>query len=218
MFRGDGLGHIPEKDIAIRHRERVGVFEIEFKLRIAVLVIERIHVPAETVYRRDHFIQPRKLVHEPFHVVAAFFQVVVAVRHEQAALFVLLEHIDFALDAEVEAEAQFGRLAENLFQQHARIERIGLAMKMVVRRHPRDFLLPRQLDDMAKVRHGRDFVIVRCLTQTIQRVTGVKFRAPGKMLEVINRHELALGHAVDVHISANAVFDALFDQALFDFF
>ena len=89
-------------------------------------------------------------------------------------------------------------------------------MKFVVRRDPGDFFPPGKLDDVVQVRNGSNFVVVRLLAQAVERITGVEFGAAREMFEVFDGHEFALGHAMNVHVSANAVFHALFDEFLFE--
>ena len=51
-------------------------------------------------------------------------------------------------------------------------------------------------------------LVVRRLAEPVERVTGVAFRAVRHVLKMVERHHLRLGNAVDIHIGANAIFDA----------
>ena len=175
------LRHHPEKDVAIAHRQRVGVFEIEFELRIRVLVVETVKVPAEGVDRRGHLVEPGETIDETLHVVATLDEIVVGVGHAQPALFVQLHDVDLALDAEIEAEAHAGGLGEHLLQGDARVDLVRLAVKGVVRRHPGHLRPPRQDRDGFEIGHGADFVVVGALAEAVERVAGVELGAVGEM-------------------------------------
>ena len=90
MLLPEGLGHLAEEDVTVGHGERVGKFEIEFKLRIAVLVVEGINVPSERIHGRNHVIQPVKHVEKPLDIVATLVEVVVGIGHDQPPALVLL--------------------------------------------------------------------------------------------------------------------------------
>ena len=99
--------------------------------------------------------------------------------------------------------------ASTFFKRDARVERIGLAAEGVVGRHPGELRLPRQLDDVIEIGHRGDLVVVRRLAEAVERVAGIELGAVRHVLEMVERHHLALGHAVNVDIGADAIFDAL---------
>ncbi|MGC3992159.1 MAG: hypothetical protein QM796_21185 [Chthoniobacteraceae bacterium] len=209
------LRHHAEEDVAVRHREAVGVFEVELELRIAVLVVEGIDVPAQLIHRAHHPVEPVVAVEEALHVVAALLQIVVVVRHGQRAAIILPDHIDLAFDAEIEGKAHLRRLRHHLLERDAGIHLVGRALEPVVRRHPRDFRLPGQRGDRTQVGHRANFVVVRRLAETVERIAGVKLGAARKIFKVGDGHALALGDAVDIDVGAHAVFHAEIDQVLF---
>ena len=64
FFLGVVLGHVAEKDQAVAHGQRVGVFEIELVLPVGVLVVEGIEVPAEIVDAGRDLVEPAEIVEE----------------------------------------------------------------------------------------------------------------------------------------------------------
>ena len=99
-------------------------------------------------------------------------------------------------------------MASYVLQGDAGVERIGLAAERVVGRHPGELGLPRQLDDVIEVGHRGDLVVVRRLPEPVERVAGVKLRAVRHVLEMIERHDFRLRHAVDIDIGADAILHA----------
>jgi hypothetical protein len=85
-------------------------------------------------------------------------------------------------------------------------------MEVVVGGEPGQLLAPGDLHPAFEVRHRRDLVLVGLLPQAVERVAGVQLRALGEVLEVADRHELPLGHAVDVDVGAQAVAHARLDE------
>ena len=66
-----------------------------------------------------------------------------------------------------------------------------------------------KLDDVVEIGNGGDLVFVRLLAETVERVAGIALGAVRHVLEMIERHDLALLHAVNVDIGADAIFHAL---------
>ena len=82
-------------------------------------------------------------------------------------------------------------------------------MKCVVRREPGDLWVPRQLESTFEVGNRVDFIVVRTLAETVQRIAGVKFGSCGKIFKVRDRHDLTFWDSVYVGIGSDTVFDAL---------
>ena len=203
------LGHEAEEDEAVTHGEAVGVFEVELELGVGVFVIEGIEVPAELVDGGGHFVEPGVAIEEALHVVAGFGEVVIGVRDFERTAGGVFDDVEFALDPQVETEAEFSGGGELFFQCHAGADLVGLAVEGVVGGKPGDFLVPREDAAAGEVGDGVDFVVVGALADAVEGVAGVEFGAGGEVLEVVDGDELAFGHAVDVDESADAVFDAL---------
>ena len=208
------LGHVAEEGQPVAGGQRVGILEVELELAMRIFMVKGIQVPAQAIDGRGHLVEPAEAVGEAAHVVAGLGELVLGVRHRQLAGLVLLEQEDLALDAQVQSIPQLGRLGQLVLQRHARVERIGLALEVVVRGDPRNFRLPRQLDQATEVRHRGDLVIVGRLAQAVQGIAGVALGAFGHVPHVVDGHYLGLRHAVDVHIGADAVLHALGDQVL----
>jgi len=203
------FGHQTEEDITVAHGEGVGVFEIELKLRVRILVVERVEVPTEAVDAGGHFVEPGVAVHEALHVVTGFDQIVVRVGNLERAVFGVFDDVELALDAEVHAKAHFRGGGELFLERDAGGDFVGFALEGVVGGEPGDFLVPRQHATALEVGQGVDFIVVGLLAETIEGITGVKFRARGEVLEVIDGHEFAFWHPVDIDVGADTIFDAL---------
>ena len=203
------LGHEAEENEAVAHGEAVGVFEVELELRVRVFVVEGIEVPTEVIDGGGHFVQPGVAVEEALHVVAGLGEVVIGVGDFERAAGGVFDDVEFALDAEVEAEAHFSGSGELFFEGDAGADFVRLTVESVVSGEPGDFFVPGQDAAADEVGHGVDFVVVGALADAVEGVAGVEFGAGGEVLEVVDGDELAFGHAVDVDESADAVFDAL---------
>ena len=122
FLRGVVLRHQAEEDVAVAHRQRVGILEVELELRVGVLVVERVEVPAKVVDRGGHLVEPGVAVEEALHVVTGLHQVVVGVRDLQRAVLGELHDEQLALDAEVHAEAHLRRVGELVLERDAGVD------------------------------------------------------------------------------------------------
>ena len=208
LVLGVALGHEAEEGQAVAGGQGVGIGEIELELAVGVLVVEGIEVPAQIVDGAGHAVEPGEVADEACDVVAGLGEGVGRVRHLQRSVGGLAEQEDLALDAELEVEAEVGRLGEHALQRHAGRQPVGLAPEGEVGRHPGELGLPGQLDDVGEVRHGGELVLVRLLAEPVERVAGVALRSVRHVPEMGDRHDLALLGAVDVDIGPDAVADA----------
>ena len=208
------LGHGAEEDVAVAHGQGVGVFEVELELRVGVLVIQRVEVPAKVVDGGGNLVDPLVALEEGFHVITGFGQIVLGLGNLQGPVFGEFDDVEFALDAEVHAESHFRRFGELFLECDAGADFVGLALEGVIRREPSDFLVPWQDTAAGEVGERGDFIVVRTLAEAVEGVAGVELAAGGEVLEVIDRHEFPLGHAMDIHERADAVFDSLFFEVV----
>ncbi len=169
------LGHEAEEGQPVARGQRVGVVEVEFELAVGVLVVEGVEVPAQFVDGGGHLVQPGEIVDEAAHVVARLGQLVVGDRHRQAAILILLQQEDLALDAEVHAVAQLGGFLELVLERDPGVERVGLALEVVVGGDPGDLGFPGQLDGTVEIGHRGQFVVVGRLAEAVQGIAGVAF-------------------------------------------
>ena len=169
-------------------------------------------IPSQRLHAAGDFVEPCEIVEKAADVVTGLRQLVVWIWDGKRAVSALLEHIDLAFDPEVETKSHFGRLSQHLLQRHARVQRVRRALVEVVGRHPRDFGLPGQLDDLAEIRHRGDLVVIWFLAKSVERVACVAFGSVRHMAEMRKRHHLSLRDTMDVDIRTDAIFDAAFLQ------
>ena len=101
MLSRDLMRHEAEEHIPIRHRQCVGVLEVDLELADAVLVIERIDIPAEMVHRLHEFEQPSAIIQTTCHVVGGLGQIVTRRHRTEADRLVIAEDVEFSLDTEI---------------------------------------------------------------------------------------------------------------------
>ena len=81
-------------------------------------------------------------------------------------------------------------------------------MKIVVGGHPRHVFLPRQNRQRTRVGDTGNLVVVRFLSQAIERVAGVKFRTFHHVFEMRYRDDFGFGHAVNIDVAAHDIANA----------
>ena len=180
-------------------------------------MVERVQVPAESVDRRAHPVDPLIPVEEALHVIAGLDQVIVGIGNLEPAALVEPNHVDLALDSEVEPEAHGPGRLKLLLERHAGADLVRRPVEGVVRREPGDLGIPWQLESPFQIGNGGNLVVVGTLSQTIQRISGVEFRTRGKMLEVRDRHDLPLGNPMDVGVGPDAVLGPFCGQGFAEF-
>ncbi len=205
---GEFADHEAEEGEAVGHGQRVGVLEVGLELAVGVLVVEGIDVPAQPVHRLHDLVEHRIVVEKTAHVVAGFGQRVAGAGRHQPPVGLLLQHEELGLDAEVEAVAHRRRGGKLLFQDAARAGLEGLPLEMEIARVPDDFGVPRQDRAGSEVGVGGDFLVVDFLRHAVERGAGEEFRAADHLVEMRQRHDLALGHAVQVDEARERIFHA----------
>ena len=80
-----------------------------------------------------------------------------------------------------------------------------------------DVRTPRKLHDGIRIGNDGQLVIMRSLAESVERGSGEELRAAHHPIEMIDRHCLGFGDAVDVDVEGHAVFDTLIHQSLHRF-
>ena len=214
VLAGDLVGHHAEVHQTVRHIEGIGEHEVGFELAVGVFVVEGIHVPTLFVHGVHDLVDDRQVVHQHAGVVTGLVEHVAVADRREAAVLGILEQKELGFDTQVETEAQLGggrQLAlENM--PGAGLER--LAVKVQVAGEPGELTVPGALGGACRVGHRRHFVVVDVLGHTVQGGAGVQFRTLHHAVQVVERHELALNGAVDIHVAGHGVLHAFFRQIL----
>ena len=103
--------------------------------------------------------------------------------------------------------------AINLSLQHiSRAHWPGIIMKAEAAGRPGDLAPPRQYRDRIGVGVDSELIIARALTQSVERSSSEKLRAPHHSCEVADRYGFRFRNSVEVDIGRQAMFDALFSK------
>ena len=209
LLSGIVLGKHSKEHVPVAHRQRIRVFEVEFKLGIGVLVVKRVEVPAESIDGGADLVEPLVAVEEALHVVASLHQIVVGIRNLELTAIIELDDKNLTLNAQVEAESHRGCGGELFLQCHTGADLVGFSMKGIVRWKPCDFGIPRQLESALQIGNRIDFIIIRALAEAVERIARVEFRAGSKVLKMRDGNDFAFRDSVYVGIGSDTVFDAL---------
>ena len=169
-------------------------------------------VPAKLVHVAHRLVEPVEVFEKPDHVVGHLRYDVVGVGGNNAAALAA-HQVDLALDAEVEAQPQFGGALDLAGQDRARAHGPGRVVILEVARRPGDARPPRQLRDGARIGVDRQLVVLGSLAEPVQRGAREQLGAPHHAPEVRDGNGLGLGDAVDVDVGGEAMPDPVVGEA-----
>ena len=125
-----------------------------------------------------------------------------------AATFRPFKNTELRLDAEIQTEAEPSGLGQRTLQNvaAARLERLALAPKIAG--EPGEIGPPGRDDAGGGIGMGGDFLLVDLLRHAIERRASTQLRPAQHLLVMVDRHHLALRHAVHVDIARQHEFHA----------
>ena len=213
---GEGLGHVGgdgpvplgvlaghhlEEGVAVGGGKGVGVVEVDFVLPVGVLMVGLVGVPPDAAHGVHHVAQVAHYVGDALEVVAGLAQAVnvVGVIDLDGAVGVAGDQKMLRLDADVEDVALGPGVVQHRLEVLARAVGMRLAVHEQVAGEAGQPVLPRHWGVGIEVNAGQHIVGVRPLAHAGQGRAGETGPLVQHILEMLHRHHLDLGRAVEVN-------------------
>ena len=195
---GHRLDHVAVEDRAVAARERVGEVPVLLELPVRVLVVGRVHLPAQRVHVADDVGDEVERPGERADVVTRLLEGVERVRDLDPAVLGLADEEVLELAADLELEAGVGGALDLAPQDRPRAVGPRLALDGRVAGEPGDLRLPRQPGEAGDVGHRDQVRVVGRLADVAGGVAGESGAVGEQAVELLRRHQL--GARLRVHV------------------